>query len=245
MREVKPIRPSFVVALLCATLLLAGCSDQQPTGKPPEPPRSKPQPDLIDPWQVRHNGRTIREWYLRARDKDLIKTDREAAFQELGRAGKPGLMALFELLSASDSELYDPKKWSPNAVQMGFVRWKAAEAFGNLGSVAQVAAPALSNLMLKDPVADVRIVASMALAKIGSRDPEVIKALKDALRGQDIWIWQGAVSALCKVQPLDQESLDLLNNVGNADPYKLGHNDNEWTAVMRARDAVRYCSVKR
>jgi hypothetical protein len=238
---------SLIAVALNGALFLTGCSGERSTGAQPAPGPG-PQPVQTDQWQVVQDGRTVREWYDRARDPLLIKTERELAFQELAKAGQAGRMALFELLQASDADTvipYDPRVWRPNSVQAGFVRWKAAEAFGGLGRAGQQAAPQLAEIMLRDPVTDVRAVASGALARIGSRDPDVIGKLKEALRGNDIWVWQGAVYALANAPPLDPESVELLNRIGNADPYKIGRNDSEWAAVMNARQAAREALWKR
>ncbi len=107
------------------------------------------------------------------------------------------------------------------------------------------AAPKLAVLMRTDPVDKVRGVAAVALAEIGSQDPGVVKALKEALRGPDIWVWAGAARALGQVRPRDQESLDLLTKIRNADPYKLGRNNLEWAAVMSASNVARKALLNR
>jgi HEAT repeat protein len=245
---------SALLVLGCSLVLTACARDTAPTKSSSRaqptaatvPTQRAPEPPSF--WEVRHKNRTIRQWYDRARDKDLIKPEREEAFRQLGLAGQPGAAALWELLGAADADTVrplDPQRFDPTAVAPGWVRWKSAETLGRLGQLAQPAAPRLAELMQRDPEVQVRATAAAALAGIGSRDPSVVKALKEVLRGKDLHAWQGAVSALAQVQPRDQETTELLQKLADADPYKLGRNDFEWAAVMNARMAARAALLKR
>jgi HEAT repeat protein len=172
-------------------------------------------------WQVTHKGRTIVEWYNLARDQHAVKLEREGAIQELGKAGQPGAMALWQLLGARDTDTIDPTAGFGFAVQPGFVRLHAAFAFGGTGRLGLKATPKLAELMRKDPVVGVRRVAAFALGQIGPRDPKVIQALKDVLNSTDYEVWQGAAFALGRVQPRDQETFDLLTRMANIDPDRV------------------------
>lgn len=246
-----------LVALLVCTGAMAGCSpkgsqaegtDHKPVPPPPGPPVPTPPPATVSFWDVRHSGRTIREWHDRARDKDLIKTEREEAYRQLGMAGRAGAAALFELLGASDADTVrplDPQKWDARAVMPGWVRMKAAETLGRMGGNGQPSAPRLAQLMRRDPVVQVRATCAAALAGLGSREPVVVQELKGVLNSNDLFVWHGAVCALHRAQPLDQESVALLTKLSDADPYKIGRNDQEWAAVMNARMAAREALLKR
>jgi hypothetical protein len=192
-------------------------------------------------------GRTVQEWFDRARDKAQIKTNREDAIQVLAQGGESGAYALFELLSAKDADTVDPKAPFGMHVSPGYVRWQAAQAFSNLGKRGLPAAPRLTELIKSDDVVEVRIASAIALGRMGARDVATLKALKDVLRSEDYLVWQGAVYALAQVRPHDAETVELLKKISDADPYKVAPrgNDRLWTGVMNARMEARSALLPR
>jgi len=191
-----------------------------------------------DYWTVMHNGKTIRSWYELAINKHADTLARERAIGELGTAGTPGTFALVELLRASDKDTIESYRssWDALAVEPGFVRIHAANTLGNMGAVAT--SPNLAYRMLNDNVMQVRAAASGALAKLHSRNPQVLEALKQVLRSDDYCVWPGAAAALGQVTTNDQQVVQLLNRVANVDPMISGDELGQ-TCIVNARTEAR------
>jgi hypothetical protein len=207
----------------------------------------EPAPQQGDAWAVSVRGRTVREWYDRAMDKAQLKPNREEAFQVLGQAGIAGATALFQMLQASDQLTVDPNAGFGISVSKGFVRRMAAATLGGMGQVGLRSAPQLARMMRTDENVDVRATCAIAVGRLGSKDDAVVKSLKDVVRSDDYYVWQGAVFALGRMQPVDVETKELLTRIANADPYKIAGTgqDSLWAAVMNARTEARTALLPR
>lgn len=195
-------------------------------------------PQQSNYWTVVYNGKTVRSWYEIVMDKHRDKLQREDAVTQLGHAGSAGIFALTQLLTASDTDSVTSygSPWSPNAVQPGFVRMHAAEMLGAVKATSS--APELARVMLNDSVADVRVVAAVALSKLGSSDQGVVNALKQVLGGNNYCVWPGAVVALAQVQPRDTQISQLLSRIASKDPMSARDNLSQ-TCIVNARTEAR------
>jgi hypothetical protein len=207
----------------------------------------EPIPQQADHWGVVVKGRTIREWHDRAMDKAQIKPNREDAFRVLGQSGNSGAFALYQMLQASDQLTVDPTPSFATNVPQGYVRRMAATTLGSMGQIALRTAPQLAKMMRTDENIDVRAACAIAIGRLGSKDEAVVKALKEVLRGDDYYVWQGAVFALGQMRPFDAETQELLTRIANADPYKVAGTgqDSLWAAVMNARTEARSALLPR
>jgi HEAT repeat protein len=184
---------------------------------------------------------TIQACYDVAMDKNQFKLTREEAIRRLGQVGQAGIGALRQLLHASDSDTVVPiegKRFGIE-VQPGFVRRLAAETLGSLGSGGHDAVPELATVIRMDEVVAVRQAAAIALGKIGPTDSSAVTALKDVLKSQDYYVWQGAVFALGQLRPNDQEAISLVQYVAAIDPTAIdgmtGGDMHMSIAIMNAR----------
>jgi HEAT repeat protein len=207
----------------------------------------EPLPQQADHWGVVVKGRTIREWHDRAMDKAQLKPNREDAFRVLGQSGNSGAFALIQMLQASDQLTIDPNPRFGFDVPKGYVRRMAATTLGSMGQIALRAAPQLARMMRTDENVDVRAACAIAVGRLGSKDDTVVKSLKEVLRGEDYYVWQGAVFALGQMRPFDAETQELLTRIANADPYKIAGTgqDSLWAAVMNARTEARSALLPR
>jgi hypothetical protein len=87
--------------------------------------------------------------------------------------------------------------------------------------------------------------AAAALAKIGSREPAILLALKKVLRSRDYLVWPNAVQAVGQFHPFDAETLGLLNSLADIDPNGVPGTNSNAIAILNARMAARSCLLRR
>jgi serine/threonine-protein kinase len=99
------------------------------------------------------------------------------------------------------------------------VRWRAAEALGNMGGEARPAVPAITAL-LRDRNEVVRWRAAEALGKVGPEAREAVPALVAALSGPPGLLTTEAAKALGRIGPSGRESVPALARaLGNTEVF--------------------------
>jgi len=88
------------------------------------------------------------------------------------------------------------------------VRLQAMIALGAIGAEAKSAVPALVAALQTDKSPAVRYAAVFAMRKIGSQDPAVLAALRQAADSQDATLQMVACWALAGLDPTDKQNLD-------------------------------------
>ena len=116
------------------------------------------------------------------------------------------------------------------------IRYRAAEALGNIGRVSDEIVPSLLSA-LDDDAAYVRAHAALALGKMGS-DDEIIEALIKALDDENKSVRSFSCSALGHIGPEASSALPKLRDIAENDPYRDERHNGEYSVRMAATYAI-------